>query len=162
MNIIQPNWNWPQDLQTRDETKYCVWHHTACQDQMQPVQDIWQEHIDVGDNGIAYNRLIQGDGMTNQGRPDDAVSAAAHGVNYCSIDIVVEGNFEASLSDETPTDAQVQATKDNKADIDALYPGIQHIGHFQAKDISGDPSDATACPGSTLIKILQDMGIIPK
>lgn len=157
MNIIHPNWQWPSPLEPRDSTLYCVWHHTACGNQMQDTEDIWQEHINVGDDGIAYNRVIKGDGTTVQGRPDWAVSAAAHGVNYDSIDVVVEGDFEASESSEVPTDAQIQAMKDNMVDINAKYPGIVHIGHYQVASISGDPEDATACPGSTLIAILPGM-----
>jgi hypothetical protein len=124
---------------------------------MQDTQEIWQEHVNIGDNGIAYNRIIKGDGNTVQGRPDWTVSAAAHGANQISIDIVVEGDFEASESSEKPTDAQIQAIKDNMLDINQKYPGIIHCGHYQVKDISGDPGDATACPGSTFIAILPDL-----
>jgi len=157
MNIIQKNWSWPNALTARQSTKYCVWHHSACSNQMQDTDEIWQEHINIGDNGIAYTRILKGNGDTVQGRPDWAVSAAAHGANFCSIDIVVEGDFEASESSEKPTDAQIQAVKNNMVDINQKYPGIIHCGHYQVQYISGDPGDATACPGSTFIAMLPDL-----
>ena len=154
MNIIQKDWQWQGELSRRETTPYCVIHHTACPNMFQDTDEIMQEHLNVGDIGIAYNRVIKGDGVTVQGRPDWAISAAAHGANRISIDICVEGNFEASESAETPTPAAVTALCENICDIDQLYPGIKFIGHNEVKNISGDPSDATACPGSTLIAML--------
>ena len=157
MEIVNKDWNWPHPLQTRTATTYCIWHHTACQDQMQDTQAIWDEHVRIGDNGIGYNRVIKGDGTTVQGRPDWAVCAAAHGLNYCSVNIVVEGNFEASESDQMPTRDQRQAIRDNAADINAKYPGVIHVGHWQVAGISGDPGDATLCPGSTFISMFDEL-----
>ena len=157
MNVVQKNWQWQGQLSRRNSTPYCVIHHTACPNMFQDTDEIMQEHLNVGDIGIAYNRVIKGDGVTVQGRPDWAVSAAAHGANQISIDICVEGDFEAAESAEIPTPAAIQALKDNIRDIYEMYPGIKFIGHYQVKDISGDPSDATACPGSTLIAMMPDI-----
>ncbi len=157
LKVIQKDWPWKAPLQSRATTKYCVWHHTACTDQNQDTQAIENEHLAVGDIGIAYNRIIKGTGDTVQGRPDWAVSAAAHGANYDSIDIVVEGNFEYPQSNEIPTPQQLQAIKDNMEDVNIKYPGIIHVGHDYVTQITGDPGDATACPGNTLIKVLHQI-----
>ena len=147
LNIIPKDWPGRDQEQQRGSTKYAVWHHSACMNQDQDVDEINQEHINIGDIEIAYNRVIKGAGITVQGRQDDSVSAAAHGVNQISIDVVVEGDFEASESSEVPTEAQIQAIKDNMVDINAKYPGIIHIGHYQVAGISRRPRRCDRLPG---------------
>ena len=56
--FIQKPWQWPEPLQTRISTKYIVIHHTAGPEN-QDVGAIWQEHVNIGDDGIAYT-LIAG------------------------------------------------------------------------------------------------------
>jgi len=153
MNIVQKDWPWPHDLTERRDTKYICIHHTAGP-QNQDTQSIWDEHINIGDDGIAYHRIIKGDGTTVQGRPDDTIGAHAYGVNQISIGIVLEGNFQGI---DTPTDAQISALKDNIADLLVMYPGAKIIGHRDVADITGHPDYATACPGDTLYAMLPEL-----
>lgn len=156
MEIIQKNWQFPKPLSARNSTKYIVVHHTAGP-QNQDTDEIWQEHCNLGWNGIGYNRVIKGDGTTVQGRPDWAIGAHAQGVNSCSVGVTVEGNFEAPESDMQPTTEQIAALKDNLCDLLAKYPDAQIIGHREVAEIIGDSSVATACPGSTLFAMLPDI-----
>lgn len=157
MNVVQKEWEFPNTLSYRDSTEYIVVHHTAG-NMGQSVESIWDMHVNIGDNGIAYNRVITEDGTTIQGRPDDAVSAAAYGINRKSINIVVVGYFHPDGSELAgePTEAQIKSLKENLIDCKNLYPGAEIIGHRQVAEIMGGSSDyATACPGDTLYEILQ-------
>lgn len=156
MNIVQKNWPWKEALQTRSATTYIVVHHTDGP-QEQDVDEIFQEHLNEGWAGIGYHRVIKGDGTTVQGRPDWAVGAQAEGVNYCSVGVALEGDFQSTESSEKPTDAQIQALKDNLTDLLAKYPGAKIIGHRDVAGIVNDSSDATDCPGDTLYAMLPDI-----
>lgn len=153
MNIVEPTYNWNGPLTDRAETLYVVWHHTACEDQMQTPAAINAEHKAIGDIGIAYNRGIMQNGETFQGRPDAAISAAAHGVNQTSIDIVVEGNFMVQYL----TAAAEEAIKANYANLTEKYPGAKHISHGYVHIVSGNPGDATACCGTNLMAFLKEL-----
>ena len=148
--FIQKPWQWPEPLQTRISTKYIVIHHTAGPEN-QDVGAIWQEHVNIGDDGIAYTLVDKTDGTLVQGRPDWAICAAAHGVNQVSINIVLEGNFQGI---DTPTPTQIESLKYALRYYLWKYPGAVIIGHRDVPRISGDPGDATACPGDTLYAML--------
>jgi len=153
MQIVQKNWPWPHALEQRCCTDYIVVHHTAgpqCQD----TNAIWKEHIDIGDNGIAYHRVIKGDGTIVQGRPDDTVGAHAIGVNECSVGVVLEGNFQGV---DTPTNAQIASLEWCLANYTAMYPDAKIIGHRDVAGIVCRPDYATACPGDTLYAMLPDI-----
>jgi len=150
MKVTQKEWSWPNELTPRNSTQYIVVHHTAGP-QMQDVDRIWEEHIQAGFNGIGYHRVIKGDGTIVQGRPDGAVGAHAQGVNYCSVGVSLEGNFEES---DTPTEEQLEALKWCLNDYREMYPDAQIIGHRDVADLASRPDVATACPGNTLYKIL--------
>jgi N-acetyl-anhydromuramyl-L-alanine amidase AmpD len=157
MDIVEKNWPWPHALEQRSETDYLVVHHTAGP-QMQDTQEIWDEHIAIGDNGIAYHYIIKGDGTVVRGRPSDTVGAHALGVNEISIGIVLEGNFQTGQDNYvTPTDAQIASVKELLAELLSIYPGVQIIGHRDVAGIVNDSSDATACPGDTLYAMLPDI-----
>ena len=150
MNIVQKDYPWPHGFSGRNSTDYIIIHHTAGP-QMQDVDDIFQEHCNLGWNGIGYHRVIKGDGTTVQGRPDWAVGAHAQGLNYCSVGVSLEGNFEGV---DIPTEAQIQALKDNIADLKGKYPNAKVIGHRDVAEIIDNPQVATACPGETLYEML--------
>ncbi len=153
---MQKNWPWPQELEQRSSTEYLVIHHTAGP-QMQDTQEIWDEHIAIGDNGIAYHRIIKGDGTTVQGRPDDTVGAHALNVNHISVGIVLEGDFQSTESQEKPTVEQIAALNSNLNDLLSKYPYAKIIGHRDVADITNDPSVATACPGDLLYQKIPDI-----
>lgn len=158
MNIVEKNWPWPRELSQRGSTNYFVIHHTTGS-QNQDTNEIWQEHINIGDNGVAYHYIIKGDGTVVRGRPRDTVGAHAHGVNFCSIGIVLEGNFQTGQSNyATPTDAQISSLKELLGELYSIYgQDIQTIGHSDVAGITGNPDDATACPGDTLYAMLPNI-----
>jgi len=121
---------------------------------MQDTQAIWDEHIKAGFNGIGYHRIIKGDGTIVQGRPDDVVGAHAQGVNYCSVGVSLEGNFE---EDDTPTDAQIDSLQWCLDDYKTMYPNAQIIGHRDVAGIVERPEFATACPGDTMYALLPNI-----
>lgn len=161
MEIIYPNWQWPWPLSERSATDYIIVHHTAGALSQTPA-DIWRDHIKINDDGIGYHRVITPDGKTYQGRPDNAIPAAAWGLNVDSVDIVLVGYFHPDRVDsqgnpippDQPTDAQLAALKDNINDLRAKYGDIPVIGHRQVADIINNPEAATACPGDVLFDIL--------
>ena len=155
MNIIEKDWDFPRELSERTQTNYFVIHHTTG-GQMQDTSEIWQEHINIGDNGIAYHYVIKGDGTVVRGRPRDTVGAHAHGVNFESIGIVLEGNFQTGQDNYVePTQAQINSLKELLGELYSIYgQGVQTIGHSDVTNITGDPSDATACPGDTMYDLI--------
>ncbi len=93
LRVVEKNWPWAGPLELRSETLYICIHHTAGP-QMQLTDEIFQEHLDEGWVGIGYTRVIKGDGLTVQGRPDNCIGAHALGINECSVGIALEGNFQ--------------------------------------------------------------------
>jgi N-acetyl-anhydromuramyl-L-alanine amidase AmpD len=158
MDIVQKNWPWTSTPEQRTSTLYFVLHHTTGA-QMQDTQEIWDEGIAAGDIGIAYHYVIKGDSTVVRGRPRDSVGAHAHGVNYESIGIALEGNFQPGQSNyTTPTDAQLASLKELLTELYSIYgSAVQTIGHRQVASISGDPNDATACPGDTFYAMLPEI-----
>jgi N-acetylmuramoyl-L-alanine amidase len=157
MNIVEHDWPWPHPLDQRDSTDYLVVHHT-CGSQNQDTHEIWDEHIAIGDNGIAYHYVIKGDGTVVRGRPRDTIGAHAHGVNQISIGIVLEGNFQPGQDNYvTPSGAQISSLKELLSGLKGIYPDAKIIGHREVAGISGNPEDATDCPGDSLQNMLPDI-----
>lgn len=158
MDIIEKDWQFPRELSERSETNYFVIHHTTG-GQMQDTQEIWDEHINIGDNGIAYHYVIKGDGKVVRGRPRDTVGAHAHGVNFESLGIVLEGNFQTGQDNYvTPTEKQINSLKELLGELYSIYGrDVKTIGHSDVADISGNPNDATACPGDTMYAQLPEI-----
>lgn len=68
-----------------------VFHHSACHGS---VEDIHRMHLANGWSGIGYHIYIRLDGKVYKGRPIDMIGAHASGVNYNTIGVCCEGNFE--------------------------------------------------------------------
>jgi hypothetical protein len=156
MNVIQKDWPWTIPLSYRTETNYIIVHHTDGP-QEQDVDAIEQEHLAEGWSGIGYTEVIKGDGTVVQGRPDDAICAAALGLNYCSLNISLEGDFQSTESSEKPTDAQIDSLKQRLTYYLSRYSQAKIIGHRDVAGIVGDSNDATACPGDVLYAMLPDI-----
>ena len=158
MDIVKHDWPWTQPPQPRTSTKYIIFHHTDGS-QNQDTNEIFQEHLDDGWIGIGYHYVVKGDGTVVEGRPRDTIGAHAQGLNYCSIGIAIEGDFQPgdNGNNETPTDAQIASAIDLTKDILNDYPSVEGIGHRDVAQKIGDPSVATACPGDTLYAMLPDI-----
>jgi len=151
--IVQKTWPWTGPLTERTSTDYIVVHHTAGP-QEQDTQEIWDEHVKIGDIGIAYHLIIKGDGTIVQGRPDNTVGAHAIGVNHNSVGVCLEGNFQEV---DIPTSAQMTSLSWCLDYYRGLYPGAKTIGHRQVAGLVNRPDYATACPGDTLHNMLKGM-----
>ena len=156
VNIVEHDWQWNGTPADRKSTQYFVIHHTDGP-QDQDVNEIFAEHLANGWCGIGYHFVIKGDGTIVRGRPLESVGAHAQGLNYCSIGIALEGDFESSESTETPTDAQIASLKGLLQELYTEYTDAQIIGHRDVAGIIGDSSVATACPGDTLYNMLPDI-----
>ena len=144
--------------------KYLVIHHTAgsLNDTMEQER---QYHLNQGFKEIAYNGFIEKDGKFKVGRdPNNSnwdQNGANHGLNSKSLSIALAGNFE----NYEPTDAQFKTLVQVCAAWCKKYsvPAEKIIGHNEVKNISGDSSDATLCPGKHFIpKIPQLRQLVKK
>lgn len=109
-----------------------VFHHSACHGS---VEDIHRLHLANGWSGIGYHIYIRMDGKVYKGRPIDMIGAHASGVNYNTIGVCCEGNFE----NEQMPEAQKQALKEVVSWLRKEYGITRFRKH---RDVS-----ATACPG---------------
>lgn len=155
MTVIQQHdYQWAKPLSYRDAAQVTdeIVHHSDGA-LTETVDDIHAQHLAQGWAGIGYHVVIYPDGTAHQGRPFNAIPAAAEDDNTASIDICLIGDFEPGTPGFSghPTDAQLQALIDVSAQVHRAFPSIARtIGH---RDVSGrfdDPSVATACPGANL------------
>lgn len=109
-----------------------VFHHSACHGS---VEDIHRMHLANGWSGIGYHIYIRLDGKVYNGRPIDMIGAHASGVNYNTIGVCCEGNFE----NEQMPEAQKQALKEVVSWLRNEYGITRFRKH---SDVS-----KTACPG---------------
>jgi hypothetical protein len=154
-SAVQKDWGAVNSLTERGATTHIIVHHSDG-GQNQDTDEINAEHIDIGDSEIAYTIVIKGDGTKVQGRPDDMLCAAALGMNYCSVNICVEGDFQSTESAETPTGAQIASLKECMSYYLAKYSlgNDSIIGHCDVATLTNNPDNATACPGDTLYNML--------
>lgn len=97
MNIIETNLQFGE-LSSRSVTDMIVLHHaaaTTCS-----AQDIHAWHLANGWSGAGYHFLVRKDGSIYRLRPEWTVGAHAVGVNYRSIGICAEGDFNKEYMPE--------------------------------------------------------------
>lgn len=132
--IIETNWNWSSGLSRRTQTDYIALHHAdaaTCS-----AQQIDQWHKEKGWSGIGYHYFVRKDGDVYRGRPEWSVGAHVQGMNYCSIGICAEGNYDKETTmPTTQKDAIVKLMND----ILVRYPQAKIVGH---RDIG-----SSDCPG---------------
>lgn len=133
MRIIEEKYSWAAQLQRRKATTHLILHHAAASGLS--AQDIHRFHLGKGWAGIAYHYYVRKDGNIYTGRPENAVGGHTSGMNWCSIGVCFEGNFE---TDEMSRE-QKAAGLALAANIRARYPDIEIGGHREY--------GATACPG---------------
>lgn len=155
--IVEKDWPWTGELAQRDVTSYITIHHTTGP-QMQDTNEIFQEHLAAGYIGIGYHFVVKGDGTIVRGRPIWSIGAHALGINYCSIGVALEGDYQPGDNGEyeTPPDVQIDALVNLCADIMDEYGALRINGHRDAAALaSKQPNDyATDCPGDTLYNML--------
>lgn len=159
--IAQHEYQWAKPLAYRESAQVTdeIVHHSDSA-LTETVDEIHAQHVAQGWAGIGYHVVIYPDGSAHQGRPFNAIPAAAEDDNTASIDICLIGDFEPDTPGFSgfPTDAQLQALVDVSIEVHKAFPSIERtIGH---RDVSGrfdDPSVATACPGSNLYSYLDTL-----
>lgn len=134
MKIIEPQWNWKNNLAVRPYTKYVVLHHAAAVACGPYEVDSW--HKANGWSGIGYHFFVRKDGTVFRGRPIWATGAHAEGKNNESIGICAEGNYETEY---IMPEAQKDAIKGILRIVKLAYPSIGIKAHKQV--------GATGCPG---------------
>jgi len=133
MDIKKHSLTWAFPLSKRNLTTHLILHHADAS--RVTVETIHNYHISRGWSGIAYHFLVGKDGVIHEGRPIDTIGGHTSGMNYCSIGVCFEGNFEV----EQMPDAQLLAGQELIKYITEKYPNLI-IG--QHKEFN-----ATACAG---------------
>jgi hypothetical protein len=135
MHIIDKNLSFGS-LSKRGATNKIIGHHAdafTCS-----VEDIHSWHKNNGWAGIGYHFLVRKDGQVYQGRPLDVLGAHTLNENSDSIGICLEGR----LTQEKPTEAQINSLKELLSYIRGIYGNLPFKGH---KDYM-----STDCPGSLM------------
>ncbi len=146
------SWAKPLTMRDKSDVKYEIVHHSDGA-LTETVDEIHAQHLAQGWAGIGYHLVIYPDGSVHQGRPFDAVPAAAQDMNTDSIDICLIGDFDPGTDGFSgfPTQAQLDALVDVSVQVHKAYPAISAtIGHRDVSAIVQDTSVATACPGHNL------------
>ena len=132
MQIIDTHLKFKSLTKRKSTDGGAVFHHAACHGS---VEDIHRMHLANGWSGIGYHIYIRLDGKVYKGRPIDMIGAHASGVNYNTIGVCCEGNFE----NEQMPEAQKQALKEVVLLLRKEYGITRFRKH---SDVS-----KTACPG---------------
>ena len=132
MQIIDTHLKFKSLTKRKSTDGGAVFHHSACHGS---VEDIHRMHLANGWSGIGYHIYIRLDGKVYKGRPIDMIGAHASGVNYNTIGVCCEGNFE----NEQMPEAQKQALKEVVSWLRKEYGITRFRKH---SDVS-----KTACPG---------------
>lgn len=124
-----------------------VIHHSASPKATTTIQDIERWHKEKGYNGVGYHKVIEGGGITRQGRPDEVVGAHAYGHNTGTLGVCVCGNFDSEEPDAEQLKELVQVLA-----VLCKRHGLKAgaiVGH---RDVN-----ATSCPGKNLFSKLPDI-----
>ena len=130
---------------------YLICHHSAIKnsDNAHQFNAVKRYHIGKGWGDIGYHFFIESDGKLCIGRNVGTVGAHCRdsGMNYKSIGICVQGNFEV----ERPTTKQLDRFKRLILSLRKKYgvPNSRIIGH---RDVSGA---STVCPGKNFVSLIR-------
>lgn len=133
MTVREKSYSWGYALTPRSLTTHLILHHAAAA--KATAEGIHAYHLSLGWAGIAYHYFVTKNGEILRGRPENMRGGHTSGMNYCSIGICFEGNFET----EEMGPEQIKAGAELVSDIVSRYPGICVGAH---RDYG-----ATACPG---------------
>lgn len=135
-------------LRNRNETSRVIIHHTSGPD-YQTASTIHDYHLSLGWAGIGYHYLINSDGVTELGRPRDAIGAHAAGANYDSVGVAVCGDYSVVTPSRSQIENLAMLIANCCADYNIEPSADTIIGH---RDI-----DATSCPGDALYDLIPDI-----
>lgn len=144
MNIIKPDYNWSGNLSERSSTDFFLVHHAYWKNCT--VSDIHNLHVSKGWTGIGYNWFIAKSGLVYEGRPEWASDADAHGYNYNSLSVCLEGDFTQEKMGEKQRKSLIRLMDY----VQKKYPKIKLLRHLDVNH--------TSCPGEIgWVKILADV-----
>jgi N-acetylmuramoyl-L-alanine amidase len=158
----------PYDSRTVSAIKLFIIHHSDGP-LTETVQDINQQHLARGFNGIGYTWVITPDGKIYQGRPVSATPAAAEGANHDGVSVCLIGDFQPGTEGYSgnPTSQQIASLKHLRAWAQTQIPSIEMtIGHRDVQPmidggspLVSDPGEnvATACPGDNLYAMIPEI-----
>ena len=135
MYIIEKDWKWNGNFETRNSTKYIVIHHAKSRNCTAEDVHRWHQQ-ENGWLGIGYHYFLAKNGKIIRGRPEKAMGAHTLGYNDKSIGICLEGDFDI----ESVTDAQKTSLKELLRHLLKTYKKAKIVRH---KDVN-----QTSCPGS--------------
>lgn len=127
-----------------ENIKYLVIHHSASSPDL-TIEDIHQEHLNLGWLCVGYHIIILKDGTIQYGRPMDSMGAHAQGFNDCSLGVCLIGyfhrdNVNTGQYPNKPTDKQLASLVEVLTNWRKKIPQkVETVGHRQL--------NSTACPG---------------
>jgi N-acetyl-anhydromuramyl-L-alanine amidase AmpD len=141
-----------KNLSKRSKTDLLIIHCAATPPNMDiGAREIHQWHLNRGWSGIGYHYVICRDGSIEQGRPEWAIGAHAHGYNDESVSVCLVGGI---AKDKTPennfTEVQFCTLEWIVQKIKKKYPNIKIIGHNEVS--------SKACPSFDVQEWLQEWG----
>jgi hypothetical protein len=115
------------------------------------LEEIDAMHRAKGWAGEGYEGLFSkatGKWEFRQGRPDDVQGAQAQGYNSHSVGYSVAGNYMTHLPEPACLDLIVQVFAAKCVRLKIKVSRI--FGHRDVSHLTGNPDDATSCPGDAL------------
>jgi hypothetical protein len=135
MEIIDVKLKFPNEFIKREITDYIVLHHPDWV--MCTIEQIHNDHIKKGYNGIGYHAYIRKNGDVYQGRPFWAIGAQVARKNSISVGVCFEGDYNSV--DKNMPYAQFNSGVEVLRYLQRLYP--------KAKIVRHDYFGGTSCPG---------------
>ena len=91
------------------------------------AKDIHNMHIGFGWDGIGYHKVINRDGMVENGRPEYWVGAHVKGKNHDTLGVCLIGRRKFTKEQFTSLELVLKKWKKK-------YPNAQILGHYQSTD----------------------------
>lgn len=130
-------------MSMRTTTDYCIIHCSATRPHMDiGVKEIDRWHRKRGFSEIGYHWVIRKSGLIEPGRDFDDIGAHAVGWNHNSVSVCLVGGLcrEGLPSADYYTEEQWESLDAAVAFLEAMYPGIEVMGHRDIPDVN------KACP----------------
>ena len=106
-----------------NNVRYLVVHCSDTpDDEPLTARDIHAMHLGFGWHGVGYHRVINRDGVVEQGRPDYWIGAHVYGHNEESVGVCLIGRTDF-------TDSQFQSLESVLREWTKKYPNAEVVGH---------------------------------